>query len=118
MVFAWGEPQERELVSVTSELVLDIGSKLEDVIKVIIENEPRRKFRIREVKEILEAQKYPTESENFIDVVGNTLRNLARDGKIGLEKTGKFVKFFSLASHGNNGDNRTEELSGRRKILY
>lgn len=75
-----------------------VDMALDEAIMKILDNELERKFKPREVTEILESQKFPTRSNSFIDVVSNTLRTLARNKKIGFEKTGKFVKYFSLTN--------------------
>jgi hypothetical protein len=94
---------EEGKISVTAEQVKRsiIGTTLEDAVKSVLDNEPDKKFTVRWVKEILEAKEYPTRSKSFIDVVANVLRYLSRDGKVGFEKKGKYVTYYSLLEKEN-----------------
>lgn len=70
-------------------------SNLDIAVLAVIDNKVGTKMTAREVTEILVQNNYPTNAKDFMSVVGNTLRILAKDGKIGFEKTGKFVKYYS-----------------------
>jgi hypothetical protein len=91
---------------------------LEDAVNSILDNEPDMKFTARGVKEILEAKEYPTRAKSFIDVVANSLRYLSRDGKIGFEKKGKFVTYYSLLGKENQTIYRPKPLPQIKGGLY
>lgn len=74
-------------------------SNLDKAVLSVVDNNAGTKMTTRKIAEILLENKYPTNAKDFISVVGNTLRTLDKDMKIGREKLGKRnVKYFSLKS--------------------
>lgn len=81
----------------------DVGvSQLElyDAVLLVVNNNAGKRMSARDVAEILKQGGYQTTAktfDNFISIVGNTLRLLEKDGKIKREKLGaRNVKYFSL----------------------
>jgi hypothetical protein len=99
--------KQDETESVNIDFATTLSLSLEDTVKDLLDKRVGSFFRARQVAEILEEKSYPTTAKRFVDVVANALRSLSREEKIGYKKTGKYVKYYSLADQG-----------GRRKILY
>jgi hypothetical protein len=114
------EQEEKNLQSTLSEMAVEDVPRLDNTVKSVLDNQSDRKFTAREVTEILQSKNYPTRASSFIDVVSNTLRTLAREGKIGHRKKSgkKVIKYFSLLNQRGNGGELIENLTGRRKLLY